>query len=328
MKTGKNFRKLITIILQVFFAVILLIYLIANTVVDVTRSKLTYTTLTFENVDKLPPPAFSLCTDGVQYNFNCTIYGNTSINCPKLIKFVNVTGDNLYNGWFTRCYVFQTTTPFFLAKPVIPPKNWTAFQSAMFIQYSFFNASTISKMQFMIWNPFDLPDNEASATELSSLKTPQILNPYSLTQFDANRERAFTFFWKRHVFLNGTTKWLVDFRSEIGVASNAFGTNNSAIGLIHLKPGSFEIPTTREQPFLQPVSVFTMFIVLAAVLYSTYYALLGGRGKYRNYGLAHMITRYFPQKYIERTNSRDLKPTADDVLKVYLDGINKVEFGD
>ncbi|CAG8562784.1 7416_t:CDS:2, partial [Scutellospora calospora] len=268
---------------------------------DIVRSNLTYITLSFENVNSLPPPAFSLCTDDVQYNFNCTIYGNTSINCPNLIKFVNVSNDNLYNGWFTRCYVFQTTSPIFLATPEIPPKNWTAFQSAMFIQYSFFNASTISKMQLMVWNPFDLPDSEASATELSSLKTPQILSPYSLTQSDANRER---------------------------VASNAFGTNNSAIGLIHFKPGSFEVPTTREQPFLQPVSVFTMFIVLAAVLYSTYYALLGGRGKYRNYGLAHIITRYFPQKYIERKNGRDLKPTADDILKIYLDGLDKIDFDD
>jgi len=294
-----------------------------NTVVDVARSKLSYTTLSFEAATQLPPLAFTLCSDNVNYTFQCVMYGN-STNCPGLIRTVNVSNDDLYNGWFSQCYVFQTQKPLLLQNPPTPPKSWTAFQSPFYLRYHLSNASTISKMNLMLWNPFDLPSD---VQNISSKSTPQILNPYETTQMDACRERVYTFYWRRHVFLDGTEKWDVDWRSEIGVASNAFGTNQSAIGVIHIKPGSFEVPTTREYTFLPVLPIVTTFLVLVAALYSTYYAIIGGRGKYRTWGWIHSITRYFPQQHLSPSENTDcIRPTADDVLKAYLDGLDKAAF--
>ncbi|CAG8820170.1 22003_t:CDS:2, partial [Dentiscutata erythropus] len=189
--------------------------------------------------------------------------------------------------------------------------------------YSFFNASTISKMQLMIWNSFDLSDNELSS------KT--ILNPYRLNQYEPCKERVFTFRYKRHIFLNGTEKWDMNYRSELGIGSNAFGTNKSATGVIHFKPESFQVQTTREHQLFPLMSVITMFIILLAVLYTTYYSWLGGPSRYRITGLAHMITRYYPQQHIKLPsynsyNSRALKPSAEDILKAYLVDVDKSKF--
>lgn len=71
-----------------------------------------------------------------------------------------------------------------------------------------------------------------------------------------------------------------------------------------------------------------MFLILLAVLYTTYYSCLGGSGRYRTTGLAHMITRYYPQQHIKlpSNNSKDLKPSAEDILKVYLVDVEKANF--
>ncbi|CAG8490389.1 6790_t:CDS:2 [Ambispora leptoticha] len=314
-----NIRRLLTTILQLFFVLLFLFYLIINTIVDVARSKLVYTTLTFETATGLPPPAFTLCSDDVKYQFQCTLYGNTTNGCPDLVTNVDVSANADYNNWFTNCYVFQTTQPLLKQTPPSPPKQWTAFQSPFYIKYQL-NASTISKMNLMIWNPYDLTNNK-------SLSQLQILNPYEISQFDACKERVYTFNWQKHVFLNGTEKWDVDWRAEVGVASNAFGTNSSAIGVIHFKPGSFEVPTTREYTSFPFISILTGFLVLLAALYSTYYAVIGGRGKYRTWGCVHMITRYFPQRHlIPPEDPNQVKPTADDILWAYLDGLDKAEF--
>ncbi|CAG8540820.1 11272_t:CDS:2 [Acaulospora morrowiae] len=185
----------------------------------------------------------------------------------------------------------------------------------------------MTKIQLMLWNPFDLPSSSSSASELSTKTTPQILDPYRLSQCDAFKERTYTFYYQRHIFLNGTEKWDMDYRAELDGSSHAFGKTSST-GVVHLKPGSFQVQTTREKSILPGTSIFTNFIVLAAVLYTTYYALLGGRGKYRITGLAHMITRYFPQQHLERPSNtfRIVNPTADDILKVYLSGISKAKF--
>ncbi|KAG9285870.1 hypothetical protein G9A89_013295 [Geosiphon pyriformis] len=321
-------RKLLTTLLQIFFIFLLITYLIVNTVLDIARTKLVYTSLSFETASELPPPAFTLCSDDVKYTFNCTIYGNVTKGCSGLITPVDVSKDENYNGWFTQCYVFQTTESLISQEPKTPPKQWTAFQSPFFIRYALNNASTISKMNLMVWNPFLLPSTTSSSSKNISITAAQILSPYQITQMDACRERVFTFYWRKHVFLNGSEKWDVDWRAEFGVASNAFGTNMSAIGVIHFKPGTFEIPTTREYRILPVLSIITTFLVLLAALYSTYYAILCGRGKYRIWGLAHEITRYFPQQHLQRSaeNKEIDIPTADDILKVYLDGLDKAEF--
>ncbi|PKC15895.1 hypothetical protein RhiirA5_348524 [Rhizophagus irregularis] len=70
-----------------------------------------------------------------------------------------------------------------------------------------------------------------------------------------------------------------------------------------------------------------MFIVLLAVFYTTYWGLFSGKGKYKTWGLAHIITGYYPQQHIlPMENTQSLKPTADDVLRVYLDGLDRAEF--
>ncbi|CAG8455694.1 10679_t:CDS:2 [Ambispora gerdemannii] len=318
-----NVRRLITTILQMFFVLIFLFYLILNTIIDVARSKLVYTTQTFDTATALPPPAFTLCSDDVKYKFQCTSYGNTTSDCPGFVTNVDVSKDETYNNWFTNCYVFQTTTPLLKQTPPTPPRNWTAFQSPFYIRYQLNNASTISKMNLMIWNPYDLTRTNSDSNSLSSL---QILNPYETSQLDACRERVYSFYWRKHVFLNGTEKWDVDWRAEVGVSSNAFGNNSTAVGVIHFKPGSFEVPTTREYTSLPFISILTGFLVLLAALYSTYYAMVGGRGKYRTWGCIHMITRYFPQQHLTPSEDGQERPTADNILWAYLDGLDKAEF--
>lgn len=86
-------------------------------------------------------------------------------------------------------------------------------------------------MQLMIWNSFNLKSSESEPS------SETILDPYLLNEYEACRERVFTFRYKRHIFSNGTEKWDMTHRAELGIASNAFGTKTSAIGIIHFKPG-------------------------------------------------------------------------------------------
>ncbi|RIA91795.1 hypothetical protein C1645_736831 [Glomus cerebriforme] len=321
-----DLRKLISIVLQILFAILLLVILIVNTVIDVARSKRILTTTTNENVGELVPPAFSICGNNIDFSFDCNTYGETSANCTNLMRIAKVSDDETYNSWFTQCNVFQTTQPMLFSTPKRQPKDWTN-NSPLFIKYSIQNASTLtsSKIGFMLWNPYDLPPSAAINTELSTKTTPQILNPYRLVQMDVAREKVFSFSWKKHIFLNGTEKFDLDYKLELDEST----TNTSTIpsGLIHFKPTSFNMEITREYKCLPTFSVFIMFIVLLAVFYTTYWGLFSGKGKYKPWGLSHVITGYYPQQHIlPMENIQALKPTADDVLRVYLDGLDRAEF--
>jgi hypothetical protein len=319
-----NLRRLVSISLQILFAIFLLVYLIVNTVIDVGRSKLIHTTTVNENVGELVPPAFSLCSDD-DIRFDCFSYGETSANCPNLVRMVNVSNDETYNSWFTKCNIFQTTQPMLFSMPKRQPKDWSPDHSPLFIKYLFQNVSdalTPSKVSFMLWNPYDLPPAGIN-TELSSKTTPQILNPYRLVQMDFTRERVFSFYWRKYIFLNGTETFELDYKLELDATS----TSTIPSGLVHFKPASFNMEVTREHKCFSAFSVFTMFIVLLAVLYTTYWGLFSGKGKYKTWGLTHIITGYYPQQHIlPMENTQALKPTADDVLRVYLDGLDRAEF--
>ncbi|CAG8520357.1 8530_t:CDS:2 [Paraglomus occultum] len=322
----KNTRRLLITILQVAWAVLLVAYLIVNTVLEAAITKATYTTTSFEQASALPPLAFSLCSDDVPYSFECGVYGNVTQDCSNLIQQVDVSNNDTFNGWFTRCYVFHTTEALVQSPPPVPPTQWTAFQSPLFVKYSFANASTISKMFLMIWNPFDLPEN-ATSGQLSTSTTPQILDPYRLNAMDACKERVYEFTWNKFVDADGNEKWNVQWVSEFGLSTNAFGTSTSAIGLIHLKPATFQVQTTHERRFYPPFLVFTNFLVLLAALYTFYYVIVAGRGKYRTWGLLHTLARYYPQQHIPPSEDTEaLKPTAQDVLPIYLDGLGRAEF--
>jgi hypothetical protein len=324
-----NLRKLITIILQVLFAILLLIFLIVNTIVDVYRSKLIHTMTTMENVQELVPPAFSLCSDDIDFRFDCHNYGETSANCPNLVKAVNVSNDETFGSWFTSCNVFQTTQPMLFSTPKNPPKDWSSHHSPLFIKYLFRNASSStrsSKIFFMLWNPYDLPPSDNATLSIET--TPQILNPYRLTQMDATRERVFSFRWRKYIFLNGTEKFDLDHQLELDSSTNS---SKTPLGLVHFKPASFNMEITREHLCFPTFSVFTMFMVLLAVLI-IYSGLFNGKGKYKTWGFAHMIAGYYPQQHIlpmennHHDNNKASKPTADDVLRVYLDGLDRAEF--
>jgi len=317
---------LLITVLQIAWGLLLVVYLILNTVIDASLTKVTHSSTSFEEASSLPPLAFSLCSDDINYSFECSIYGNVTQDCPNLIRKVNVANDTRFNGWFTQCYVFHTKEPLLQSTPPNSPKDWTAFQSPFYIRYSMANASTISKMYLMLWNPFDLPDN-ATGGNLSSATTPQILDPYRLNVMDACKERVYEFYWSKFVDIKGNEKWDVRWVSEFGLSTNAFGTNTSAIGLLHLKPASFQVQTVHERQLYPPFLVFTNFLVLLAVLYTFYYILVAGRGKYRTWGLLHTITRYYPQQHIPPPENSDiLKPTAEHVLPIYIDGLGRAEF--
>lgn len=319
-----NLRKLISIILQVLFAILLLTYLIVNTIVDVSRSKLVHTTTTTQDVTELVSPAFSLCSNDIDFRFDCHSYGEPSANCPNLVRAVDVSNDETLNSWFTKCNVFQTTQPMFFSTPKRPPKDWSSHHSPLFVKYLFRNVSFApsSKVFFMVWNPFDLPSSEN--TTLSVETAPQILNPYRLIQMDATRERVFSFHWRKYIFLNGTEKFDLDYKLELDASTNS---SKTPLGLVHFKPTSFNMEVTREYLCFPAFSVFTMFIILSAVLYTTYWGAFGGKGKYKTWGLAHVITRYYPQQHIlPMENTQALKPTADDVIRVYLGGLDRAEF--
>jgi hypothetical protein len=316
------YRKYISAILQVLFAILLLIILISNTVIDVARSDIIHTTTTNENAGELVPPAFSLCSDNIDFRFDCHVYGETLTNCSNLVRKVNVSNDETYNSWFTKCNIFQTTQPMLFSTPKSQPKNWIPNHSPLFIEYLFQNTSALiqSKIAFMLWNPYDLPPSSVE-TELSTRTTPQILNPYRLIQMDATRERVFSFYWRKHIFLNGTEKFDLDYKLELDESTT------TSSGLVHFKPASFSMEITREHRCFPAFSVFMMFIVLLAVLYTTYWGLFSGKGKYKTWGLSHMITGYYPQQHIlPMENTHALKPTADDVLRVYLSGLDRAEF--
>jgi hypothetical protein len=318
-----DIRKLISINLQILFAILLFVYLIINTVTDVSRSKLIHTTTTYENVGELVPPAFSLCSDD-DIRFDCFIYGETSANCPNLVRRVNVSNDETYNSWFTKCNIFHTTQSILFSTPKRQPKDWTSDHSPLFIKYTFQNAlnsSASSKVSFMLWNPYDLPSSAGINTELSSKTNPQILNPYQLVQMDFTRERVFSFYWRKNIFLNGTEAFELDYKLELDESTT------TSSGFVHFKPASFNMEVTREHKYFPAFSVFTMFIVLLAALYTTYWGLFSGKGKYKTWGLTHVITGYYPQQHIlPMENTHAMKPTADDVLRVYLDGLDRAEF--
>lgn len=319
-----DLRKLISIVLKIIFAILLLVILIFNIVIDVNRSKLIHTTTTNENVKELVPPAFSLCSNNINFKFDCNVYGETLANCANLVRIANVSNDETYNSWFTGCNVFQTTQPMLFSTPKRQPKDWAPNNSPLFVKYSLQNVSTANslKVAFMLWNPYDLPSSAGLDTELSTKTTPQILNPYRLVQMDAMRERVFSFYWRKHIFLNNTQKFYLDYKLELDES-----TSTTASGFVHFKPASFNMEVTREHRCFPAFSVFIMFIVLLAVFYTTYWGLFSGKGKYKTWGLAHIITGYYPQQHIlPMENTQSLKPTADDVLRVYLDGLDRAEF--
>jgi hypothetical protein len=316
-------RRALTIALKVVLALILLAYLIANTVFNAGLMNLSYTSFSNEEVSQLPSPAFTLCADEVEYNFNCTMYGNTTKGCGNMIRYVNVSNNSDWNFFFTKCWVFGSTDPMFLEKPTVTPKKWSSHHSPLFVQYGFANASTISKMSLSIWNPFETPSGKSFNSE--SLTADDILDPYKLTLMESCRERVFSFYWTKHVWMNGSEKWDVSWRAESGIVSNAVGTNTSATGFIHFKPGTFTIPVTRDHPLIpSALPLVTAFFVLAAALWTCCWLPLAGRGKYRPWGLINHGTRYLPIKNIKPAMPT-LKPTTDDIMRVYLYDAEKAE---
>ncbi|CAI2176128.1 1194_t:CDS:1 [Funneliformis geosporum] len=289
---------------------------------DVSRSNHVHITITIENVEELVPPAFSLCSDDIDFRYDCNTYGENLANCQNLVRTVNVSNDDTYNSWFTKCDVFQTTQPMLFSSQKIQPKDWSSHHSPLFIQYLFRNVSSSSpssKVFFMLWNPYDLPNDAVLSTET----TPQILNPYRIINMDAMRERVYSFYWRKHIFLNGTEKFNLDYKLELDASTNL---STLPIGLVHFKPASFNMTTTREYFCFPTFSAFTMFMVLLAV-FNIYWGLFSGKGKYKTWGFAHVITSYYPQQHIlPMENIHALKPTADDVLRVYLHGLDRAEF--
>jgi len=324
-------RRMLTVALQVALALALLAYLIVNTVVDVARLGMFYTTVSTELIPSLPVPAFTLCSDEVDYNFQCTLYGSPvgpnsppATPCGGLIRFVDVSNRSDWNGIMSKCWAFGSTNSMLSTPPPVPQKNWTAFHSPLVIQYSLVNASTLSLMSFGLWNPFNTPSGKSFNTT-KRLTADEILDPYVQTPMDACKERVYTFYWNKHVFLNGTERWDVNWRTEFGVSSNALGTNTSAVGVVHLKPGTFLVPVTRDLPLFPSVlPVLTTFFVLLAALYTCCWLPMAGRGKYRPWGWIQSATGYTPHKYI-RPAMPTLRPTVDDIMRVYLYDSEKCE---
>lgn len=333
-RSSPTVRRALTTALQVVLAFVLLVYLIVNTVVDSSRTSMFYTTFSRELIPSLPVPAFTLCSDEVDYNFQCTLYGtvagnasttaNSSNICGGLIKFVDVSDNAALSGIVTKCYRFGTKDPLMSSSPPVPSKNWTAFHSPLIIQYSLVNASTLTKMSFAVWNPFQTPSG-SNFSGPAKLTADDVFDSYQQTLMDACRERVFTFYWSKHVFVNGSEQWNVNWRSEFGVSSNAVGTNVSATGIVHFRPGTFMIPVTRDFALYPSVLPFaTTFLVLLAALYTCCWLPLAGRGKYRPWGWIHTVTRYRPHKYI-RPAKPTLQPTVIDILDVYLYESEKCE---
>ncbi|CAG8516540.1 7809_t:CDS:1 [Funneliformis mosseae] len=288
---------------------------------DISRSKNVHTTTTIENVEELVPPAFSLCSNDIDFIFDCNAYGEDLANCKNLVRKVDVSNDATYNSWFTKCDVFQTTKPMLFSSSKRQPKDWSSHHSPFFIKYLFRNESSSpsSKISFMLWNPYDLLNDAVLSTEA----TPQILNPYRIINMDAMRERVYSFYWRKYIFLNGTEKFNLDFQLELDASTI---TSTPPIGLVHFKPASFSMEIIREHSCFPTFSVFTMLIVLLAV-FNIYWGLFSGKGKYKTWGLAHVFTSYYPQQHIlPMEDTQALKPTADDVLRVYLHGLDRAEF--